>query len=499
MKYILSIDAGTTSSRALLINKAGEIVAIEQKPFTQHYPNHGWIEHNPIELLETQLDVISQLLVKSGVFPQDILAIGMANQRETTIIWEKETGKPIWNAIVWNDTRTADCFPELKEKHEKLVNEKTGLFIESYFSASKIDWILNEVPGSRERAEKGELMFGTVNTWLLWNLTKGAVFATDVTNASRTLLFNIHTLTWDEELLKLFNIPKQLLPKVVSCSEVYGNTNVSIFPSPIPITSMIGDQHASMFGHACFDVGDVKCTYGTGAFMLMNTGPKPIKSSHKLLSTVAWKIGKKPCEYAIEGLVYSAGSVVTWLKDKLGIIKTAKEIESLAFSVPDSGAVYFVPALTGLASPYWNAQATGTILGIKANTNLGHMARASLEGIAFQVNDVLNAMQKDAGSTIKQIKCGGGMSENIFLMQIQADLLGVNIAKSENEEMTALGAGYLAGLAIGFWKDQEEIRSLWKCGRKFTRELDQGSIDNMIKHWARAIKLTISWADEENL
>lgn len=495
MKYVLSIDAGTTSSRALLINKKGELVGVEQKPFTQHYPNHGWIEHDPIELIDTQFDVISQLLTKSGVFPEDIEAIGIANQRETTIVWDKETGEPIWKAIVWNDRRNPDCFSDVKAKHEKLVHDKTGLFIEPYFSASKIDWILNEVKGARERAENGELLFGTVNTWILWHLTGKKVFATDVSNASRTLLFNIHTLEWDEELLKLFDIPKAMLPAVVSNSEVYGKTDAKIFPFPIPIAGMAGDQQAALFGHACFNIGDAKCTYGTGAFMMMNTGPKPTKSKHKLLTTVAWQLGKTPCEYALEGLVYSAGSAVSWLKNKLGIIKTAKEIESLAYSVPDSGYVYFVPSLNGLACPYWNAHASGSIFGIKASTNIGHIARATLEGIAFQVDDVLSAMQKDTGVAINNIKGDGGMSENVFLLQIQSDLLGVDIARSSSKEMTALGAGYLAGLAVDFWKDRDEIKKLWKSDRKFTQEMKKSDVTLMKKHWKQAVKLTQAWAE----
>lgn len=494
MKYILSIDAGTTSSRAVLIDQKGEIIGIEQKPFTQHYPDHGWVEHNPLEIYETQMDVISQLLTKSGIYPEDIEGIGITNQRETTVIWDKKTGQPIWNAIVWNDRRTADSFAEIKAKHSKKVQEKTGLLIESYFSASKIDWLLNNVKGAREKAEAGDLCFGTINTWLLWKMTNGAVFATDVSNASRTLLFNIHTLEWDEELLMLFNIPSQILPKIVSNSEVYGKTDCPTFPFPVPIASMIGDQHASLFGQACFNIGDVKCTYGTGAFMMMNTGQKPVVSKNKLLTTIAWKIGDKPCDYALEGVVYAAGSVVTWLKDKMGLIKTAKEVESLAYSVPDSGGVYFVPALVGLASPYWNAQATGTIFGIRPSTNIGHMARASIEGIAFQVDDVLATMQKDARSEIKRIKFDGGMSENIFLMQIQSDLLGVDIARAHSKEMTALGAAHLAGMAVGFWKDLNEVSELWKSNRKFTPELKKSDVSKMKRSWKHAVKLTHEWA-----
>ena len=499
MKYILSIDSGTTSTRALLIDHAGQIVGIEQKPLTQHYPEHGWIEHNPLEILEAQFSAISQLLEKSSIPPSEIGAIGITNQRETTIIWEKSTGKPIWNGIVWNDRRTTERLVKIKEHHEEMIHKKTGLYVESYFSASKIDWILTNVEGARERARKGELLFGTVNTWLLWHLTNGEVFATDVSNASRTLIFNIHQLSWDADLLDLFDIPEQMLPEVRSNSEIYGKTHCSILPQSIPIASMIGDQQASLFGHGCFDPGDVKCTYGTGSFMMMHTGYQVVFSQHKLLSTIAWQIGKNRCEYAIEGLVYSAGSVVNWLKDRLGILRTASEIESLAFSVPDSGGVYFVSALNGLASPHWNEAVRGTLFGISASTNIGHIARAALESIAFQVADSLQAMQKDAGSEIKQIKCGGGMSENIFLMQIQSDLLGIDLAKSSAKEMTALGAGFLAGLAVGFWKDLEEIRKLWHCDRKFSPELKTCDVMRMKQHWKCAVKLAEMWADNQEI
>ena len=493
MSYILSIDASTTSSRALLLNKKGEILGIEQKPFTQYYPEHGWIEHDPVEIYETQMSVIEQLLIKSGVQSEDIQAIGMTNQRETTLIWDRKTGTPIWNAIVWNDRRTADCFPKIREKYSKLVKKKTGLLIESYFSASKIDWLLNNVEGAREKAVAGDLCFGTMNTWLLWKMTNGKVFATDVTNASRTLLFNINTLKWDEELLELFNIPAKLLPEVKSNSEIYGNTDCPALPFPIPIASMIGDQHAALFGQACFGVGDVKCTYGTGAFMMMNTGQKPVESKHKLLSTVAWKIGNLNCVYALEGVVYAAGSVITWLQEKMGLIKTPKEIESLAYSVPDSGGVFFVPSLVGLASPYWNAHATGSIFGIRQSTNIGHIARASLEGIAFQVDDVLTAMRKDANLEINHIKLDGGMSENIFLMQIQSSLIGIDTARAYSKEMTALGAAHLAGLAVGFWSSIEELKTLWKSNRKFSPELKKSDVIKMKRSWKHAIKLTHQW------
>ncbi len=493
MKYVLAIDAGTTSSRALLIDQEGKIIGIEQRSFLQHHPQPGWLEHDPKELWETQCIVISELLRKTGIPLHEISAAGITNQRETTIVWERATGKPIWNAIVWSDRRTTESLTPIKAEHESLIREKTGLFVESYFSASKIAWILNHVEGAYERAQKGELCFGTVNSWLLWHLTKGEVFATDLVNASRTLLFNIHTLDWDSELLKIFNIPREMLPEVKSNSEIYGMTNCDILPHPIPIASMIGDQQASLFGHACFNKGDVKCTYGTGSFLLMHTGEKPIPSQHNLLTTVAWRLGSNPCEYAIEGLVYSTGSVVSWLMDYLGIIKTAKEIESLAFSVPDNGGLFFVPALNGLASPYWNESVRGTIFGISASTNIGHVARAALEGIAFQVTDVLEAMQKDAASPIRQIKCDGGMSEDIFVMQTQADLVGISLARSASKEMTALGAGFLAGLAVGFWKNLDQVKALWESDRKFTPNQSSSDMLKMKYDWKRAVKIAQDW------
>ena len=496
MTYILAIDAGTTNSRALLIDKNGDVVATEQEPFVQHYPDHGLVEHDPEELWDTQLNVVSQLLEKSGISPSEIDAIGITNQRETTIIWDRVSGKPIWKAIVWSDRRTKDSILEIKDKHEKMIHEKTGLLVDTYFSASKIKWVLNKVPGSRERAKKGELLFGNVNTYLLWKLTKGEVFATDLTNACRTLLYNIHTHEWDDDLLKLFDVPKEMLPKVVSNSEVYGNTHVDYFGVPIKIASMIGDQQGAMFGHACFDIGDVKCTYGTGSFMLINTGSEPKNSSHHLLTTIAWQIGDNKPEYALEGVVPTAGSAVSWLRDKMGILRSAKEIESLAFSVPDSGGVFFVPSLNGLASPRWNASARGTIFGITASTNIGHIARATLEGIAHQVTDVLEVMHKDTGSEIKQIKVGGGMTEDVFLMQMQTDLFGVDIVRSASKEVSALGAAYLAGLAVGTWKDLDEIRSLWKSDRKFTPELNKSDVKKMRSHWNKAVNLTVKWADD---
>lgn len=496
MKYILSLDAGTTSSRALLIDHNGEVAAIEQKTFMQHFPEHGWIEHDPNELWATQKEVIRQLLAKSNIPEHDIAAIGIANQRETTIIWEKSTGRPIWNAIVWNDRRTRPQLEKIQREKGELIYEKTGLYVESYFSASKIDWILSNVKGAKERAKNGELLFGTVNTWILWHLTNGKVFATDVVNASRTLLFNLHTHQWDDELLEIFDIPKCMLPKVRSNAEVYGYTSGEIFSKELPIASMIGDQQAALFGHACFKKGEVKCTYGTGAFLMVNTGSEQIRSKKGLLTTIGWQENKEPCQYALEGLVYSAGSLVAWLKDHLGIIKSAKEVEGLAYSVPDSGDVYFVPALNGLASPYWNERARGCLFGITSSTNIGHIARASLEGIAFQVADVVESIKQDLDTPINRIKCSGGMSEDIFLMQIQADLLRINLARANSKEMTAKGAAFLAGLTVGFWKNHDEIASLWKSDRKFTPQMQESDVQCMKARWNKAVKLTTMWAHE---
>lgn len=493
MGYILTLDQGTTSSRALIIDKTSQIIGIQQESFNQHYPNHGSVEHAPTEIWDTQIKMAKLVLETSGISSKEIEAIGIANQRETSLLWDRRTGEPLWNAIVWSDRRTKSRCDSLEEKWEKTVHQKTGLFLESYFSASKIEWLLNKVDPDRKRAKNGEICFGTINTWLLWKLTTGGVFATDIANASRTLLYNIHSLDWDDELLNLFNIPREILPEVKSCSEVYGQTSPGIFETQIPIASMIGDQQASLFGHTCFSPGELKCTYGTGAFLMMNTGSKPIMSNNRLLTTIGYKIGKEEVQYAVEGLVYAAGSVINWLIDSLGIIKTAKEIEGLAYSVPDSGGVYFVPALNGLATPYWNAYAKGTLLGITPSTNIGHILRATLEGIAYQVSDIVELMKEESSQMIPRIKCGGGMSENGFLLQIQADLLGIPIARATHKEMTALGAGYLAGLAVGYWTSHSELINLWSSDRTFEPNMKEGDRALMKKTWKRAIDCTQLW------
>lgn len=494
MKYILAIDAGTTNSKCAIFDEKAEMIVTEELPFEQYYPNHGWVESKPLEIWQTQKAVIEKALRKSEVLPHSILGIGISNQRETTLVWDRETSEPLWNAIIWKDRRTKDVCGELKAKYDKTVQKKTGLVISSYFSASKIAWILDNVPGSRERAEKGELCFGTVNTWLLWKLTNGRAFKTDISNASRTLLFNIHEECWDDELLEIFRIPKAMLPEIGSCSEIYGEADSDLFPSPIPIASMIGDQQASLFGNACFKIGDAKCTFGTGGFLLVNTGEKIRESKNHLTTTVAWKIASQPTQYALEGSVYAAGSAISWLKNSWGIIRTIREIEGLAYSVPDSGGLYFVPSFSGLAAPYWDDHATASMFGITTGTNIGHLCRALIEGIAYQIADVLSVMQKDIGNAIKNVKCDGGMSENVFLMQIQSDLINMPIVRSANQEMTTLGAAFLAGLALGIWKDQKEIASFWQSDRKFTPTLSKQDVKRMRKNWRLAVKATQTWA-----
>ena len=489
--YILAIDAGTTNSRALLINQKGEVVGGEGKPFMQHYPQHGWVEHNPGELWHTQKEVIERLMGKMGLSFHDIAAIGITNQRETTLLWDRKTGEAIGNAIVWSDRRTSNWCLSMKPKYEKLLREKTGLFLEPYFSLSKIIWMLDHTPNGRARAERGELCVGTVNTYLLWKLTGGKEFLTDVSNASRTLLFNIHTLSWDPEILHIFKIPIALLPEVRSNSELYGTTAADLFGGPIPITSMVGDQQAALFGHGCFHPGDVKCTYGTGSFILMNCGKHPTPTSH--LTTVAWQIGKNSAEYAFEGVVYSSGSVIEWLREGLQIIRGPEEVEGLARGVPDSGGVYFVPAFHGLGSPYWDARVKGTILGLSQSTTKNHIIRAALEGIAHQVTDVILSMQEELGIRIPEVKCGGGVSQNHFLLEMQANLLSIPLKGAKNSEITALGAAYLAGLAVGYWKGQQEITSLSPPGMNYTRTMDLKDIEKMRTSWKLAIEVAGEW------
>jgi len=492
--YILSLDQGTTSSRAILFDRAGNITSVSQKEFTQYYPLPGQVEHDPNEIWSTQMGVAAEAIIRAGITPKDIAAIGITNQRETTIVWHRQTGKPIHNAIVWQDRRTAAYCDELKAMGQsKMIQEKTGLIPDAYFSATKIKWLLDNIPGARQSAEKGLLAFGTVDSWLVWNLTGGALHATDVTNASRTMLFNIHTLSWDKDLLKLFDIPESMLPSVHASSEVLGETAGNILAHKIPIAGIAGDQQAALFGQMCTRPGMVKNTYGTGCFMLMNTGNKPVISKNNLITTVAWKI-KDEVSYALEGSIFIGGAVVQWLRDELKMIPSAPAVEELAMQVQDNGGVYLVPAFAGLGAPHWNQHARGTITGITRGTTSAHIARAALESIAFQTMDVLKAMEADAGAPILELRVDGGAVSNNLLMQIQANVLDTAVVRPEITEVTALGAAYLAGLATGFWANKEELESQWKLNRKFTADKNINN-ESLIKGWQRVVKAAKAWAE----
>ena len=489
-KYILALDQGTSSSRAIVFDHDGSIRSTAQQEFTQHFPKPGWVEHDPMEIWASEAAVIAEAISKIGINGLDIAAIGITNQRETTIVWDAETGAPVYNAIVWQDRRTSQFCDELKGQGlVDKIREKTGLIIDAYFSGTKIKWILDNVPGARARAEAGKLRFGTVDSWLVWQLTRGEVHVTDVSNASRTMLFNINTLEWDAELLALLDIPASMMPRVCSSSEVYGYTKTTIFAHEVPIAGIAGDQQAALFGQMCTEPGSVKNTYGTGCFLLMNTGSKPILSKNNLLTTVAWKIGDM-VNYALEGSIFVGGSVVQWLRDGLGIIRSSSEIEALAASVPDNGGVYFVPALTGMGAPYWDQYAHGVICGITRGTTSAHIARAALEGIAFQTMDIVSAMERDAGVKLAFLKVDGGASRNNLLMQFQADILGANVIRPEVTETTAMGACYLAGLAVGYWASLDEIRRQWKAERTFEPTSDD--MTPAKKGWEDAIARTIS-------
>lgn len=486
-KYILSLDQGTTSSRAIIFNHEGEIVAIAQKEFTQIYPNAGWVEHDPMEIWSTQLSVAAEVITKARLSALDINSIGITNQRETTVVWDRATGKPVYNAIVWQDRRTsAYCDSIRKQGLSQKIQDKTGLIIDSYFSATKAKWILENVDGAREKADQGKLAFGTIDSWLIWNLTGGKTHVTDVTNASRTMLYNIHDLTWDEELLDLFGIPKSMLPEVKSSSEVYGETAGNILAAKLPIAGIAGDQQSALFGQMCTDIGMVKNTYGTGCFMLMNIGKTPKISANNLLTTIAWQINGE-VNYALEGSIFIGGAVVQWLRDELGMISRSADVETLAKQVKDTDGVYIVPAFAGLGAPHWDQHARGTITGLTRGTNKSHIARAALESIAYQTMDVLKAMEADAGVAIAELRVDGGATANNLLMQFQADLLSCKVIRPEVTEVTAIGAAYLAGLATGFWDSIEQIRSQWKIDKTFVA--DEG-IDNKerIKGWNRAVK-----------
>ncbi len=495
-RYILSLDQGTTSSRTLIIDQNGQIVGLAQKEFKQYYPQPGWVEHDADEIWSTQTGTIAEALAKSKIQPEQIAAIGITNQRETTVVWDRKTGHPIHPAIVWQDRRTADTCDRLKkEGKEEWIQQKTGLLIDAYFSATKLQWILNHVPGAQARAEKGELAFGTIDSWLIWNLTKGKVHVTDVSNASRTMLFNIHRLEWDNELLSLFNIPHSILPAVRSSSEVYGQAILNGFnpSSEIPIAGLAGDQQAALFGQLCTEPGMAKNTYGTGCFMLMNTGEKAIASKNKLLTTIAWQIGGKT-HYALEGSVFIGGAVVQWLRDELKIIRESGEVEALAAQVPNAGGVYVVPAFAGLGAPHWNPHARGSIFGLTRGTNQAHIARAALDSIAYQTADVLQAMNADAGIPIRELRVDGGATINNAMMQFQADLLNCTVVRPKMTETTALGAAYLAGLAVGFWKDLASLQSNWQKDRAFAPNCTIEERATALNGWHRAIQASIAWA-----
>lgn len=495
MKYILALDQGTTSSRAVLITHEGIVQATAQKEFKQYFPQPGWVEHDPQEIWSSQAACMSEVLVKGGITHDQIAAIGITNQRETTIVWDRKTGKPVMNAIVWQDRRTTEICRDLKSKGlEPLFRQKTGLLLDPYFSATKLYWILKTIPDGFERAKKGELAFGTVDTWLLWKLTGGTCHKTDVTNASRTLIFNIHTLDWDNDLLSIFGIPRQILPEVKSSSEIYGTTSTPVLSASVPIAGIAGDQQAALIGQSCFSTGMVKTTYGTGCFLLMNTDNQIVLSKNNLLTTIAYQI-QGEVTYALEGSVFIGGAVVQWLRDNLGLIKNSSDIEKLASSVPDCGGVYFVPAFTGLGAPYWDPYARGALVGLTRGTTPGHIARAALEGIAHQVMDVLKAMEADAGISIAEIRVDGGAVADNLLMQFQADLMGVPVIRPKNTELTAFGAAFLAGLAVGFWKDQQEIASYWKEDRRFNPAMSQTDVSKLRSKWEKAIQCAQEWEE----
>jgi len=492
----MALDQGTTSSRAIIFDENGTIKGVTNREFTQIYPKPGWVEHDPMEIWGSQIGVAREVLSKSGLSPSDIAAIGITNQRETTIVWDKNTGKPVYNAIVWQCRRTAPICDELKAKGlTETIREKTGLVIDAYFSGTKIKWILDNVEGAREKAEKGELLFGNVDTWLIWNLTGGKVHVTDYSNASRTMLFNIHTLDWDDDILAELNIPRAMLPKVMPSSHVYGYTTSEVFGGEVPIAGDAGDQQAALFGQACYSPGMAKNTYGTGCFMLMNTGEKAVKSESGLLTTIAWGVNGK-VEYALEGSIFIAGAVVQWLRDELRILDNAAQSEELATKVQDNNGVYLVPAFVGLGAPYWDMYARGTIVGLTRGAKREHIVRAALESICYQTRDVLEAMQKDSGITLKNLKVDGGAVANNFLMQFQSDILGVPVDRPKVIETTALGAAYLAGLAVGYWKDKDDIASKWQIDRTFQPEMDSENREKLYKGWKKAVERALNWEDK---
>ncbi|MBT8185634.1 MAG: glycerol kinase GlpK [Eudoraea sp.] len=493
-EYILALDQGTTSCRAIVFDKKGTIVSTAQKEFTQHFPKPGWVEHDALEIWSTQAGMAAEAVTKKGIEGKHIAAIGITNQRETVVVWNKSTGKPVYNAIVWQDKRTADYCDSLKEAGKaKLIREKTGLVIDAYFSGTKVKWILDNVEGARESAEKGDLKMGTIDSWLIWNMTKGDLHITDVTNACRTLFFNINTLSWDDELLELFDIPRSMLPEVKQSSEVYGHTSPNFFASEIPIAGIAGDQQAALFGQMCTREGMVKNTYGTGCFMLMNIGDKPIVSKNNLLTSVGWQINGKTT-YILEGSIFIAGAVVQWLRDSLKIIKTSSEIEELASSVESTDGVYFVPAFAGLGAPHWNQHAKGTIFGLTRGSTDAHIARAALESIAYQTMDILKSMEADSEIAIKELRVDGGATVNNMLMQFQADVLNTETVRPKIVETTVMGAAFLAGLAVGYWNSLDEIQEIWQTDQRFKPTTSRTEIEKGIKGWYRAINALEHWS-----
>ncbi len=496
-KYIMAFDAGTTSSRCILFNEKGEVCSTAQKEFTQYFPKPGWVEHNANEIWSTQLGVAVEAMSKIGALAADISAIGITNQRETTIVWDKAAGEPVCPAIVWQCRRTADYCDSLKKQgFTEMIREKTGLVLDAYFSATKLKWILDHVPGARERAQRGELLFGTVETWLIWKLTRGKVHVTDYSNASRTMLFNINTLTWDADILRLLDIPECMLPKAVPSSCVYGMTDRQFFGDPIPVGGAAGDQQAALFGQTCFEPGDAKNTYGTGCFLLMNTGTEPVFSKSGLVTTIAWGLDGK-VTYALEGSIFAAGAAIQWLRDQLRIIESAADSEYMAAKVKDTNGCYVVPAFTGLGAPHWDPYARGAILGLTRGVNKYHIIRATLDSLCYQTNDVLEAMKADLGRDILRLKADGGASANNYILQTQADLTGVQVDRPSCVETTAMGAAYLAGLAVGFWKNKDEIARNWKADRSFCPGIEQEQRNRMLKGWQKAVRCSYGWAMEE--
>ena len=492
-KYIMALDQGTTSSRCILFDKKGTMHSVAQREFNQIYPKPGWVEHNPMEIWSSQISVATEAMSKVGVNAEDIAAIGITNQRETTIVWEKATGKPIYNAIVWQCRRTSDMIEELKDQgYDAAIRKKTGLIPDAYFSATKLKWILDHVKGSRERAKRGELLFGTVDTWLIWNLTNKKVHVTDYTNASRTMLFDIHRLCWDDEILKQLDIPKEMLPQVKPSSYIYGYTKDCMIGNNIPIAGAAGDQQAALFGQCCFASGDVKNTYGTGCFLLMNTGEKAVESDHGLLTTIAVGLDGK-VQYALEGSVFVAGAAIQWLRDELGLIKTAAQSEEDCLAVEDTNGAYVVPAFTGLGAPYWDQYARGTIVGLTRGTGKEHLIRATVESLAYQVSDIIDAMEQDSGIHLNAVKVDGGACANNFLMQFQADILNTEVARPKCIETTALGAAYLAGLGVGYWENQKDVCENWALERTFVPEMEELRREKLLRGWKKAVKCSFGW------